>query len=235
MLFRSGDADPLGRALLLDGEHAFTVVGLVADHRELAPGAAPLPTYWVPVGQSPFLWHEQTHAILRTDGAAPATSEVARALAEALPGVAMHPLVALDQRVQMALGPQRMARAFLGAFALLALLLAAGGVFGLMAAQVAERRSELAVRSALGAGPLGLLMQVLRDAVLLSGPAALAGGFAGAALERSSREALGPWPDPGLGAPALALLALVGAALLAAFLPALRAATVPPAEALRAE
>ncbi len=230
-----GAADPLGRTLRLDGEHAFTVVGLVADHRELAPGSAPMPTYWVPLGQSAFLWNEQTHGILRTGGSAPAQAEVARAMAEALPGVAMHALIPLERRVQMALGPQRMARAFLGTFALLALLLAAGGVFGLMAAQVAEARPELAVRSALGAEPGILLRDVLRASALLSAPAGLAGALAGLALERSSRDLLGPWPDPGLAAPFGAFAALLAAALLAALLPALRAARTDPAAALRNE
>ncbi len=228
-----GAGDPVGKTLNLG--IPFTIVGVVEDHREFGPGQPPPPTYWVPLPQADFLWNVQLHAVLRTGPTAPARSELEAALKEVLPGVAMHRLVPLSVRINEALGPQRMVRAFLLVFSGLALLLGAGGVFGLMAANVAERRSELAVRSALGAEPLGLLTLVLRDAALLAGLAGLLGGLGAILLEQGGRPLLGPWPDPGLAAPALALAALVAAALLAALGPALRAATTHPAEALRSE
>jgi putative ABC transport system permease protein len=228
-----GSEDPVGRTLNLGTP--FTVVGVVEDHREFGPGQPPPPTYWVPLPQADFLWNVQLHAVLRTGPVAPARRELETALKEALPGVAMHRLVPLTDRLHEALGPQRMVQAFLLVFSGLALLLGGGGVFGLMAASVAERRSELAVRTALGAEPLGLLALVLREATLLATGAGIVGGLGALLLERSGRPLLGPWPDPGLAAPALALGALVLAALLAALGPALRAATTPPAEALRSE
>ena len=63
--------------------------------------------------------------------------------------------------------------------------------------------------------------------------AGLAGVLLGGALERVSRDVLGAWPDPPFMLTLMALGSLVGAALAAAFLPALRAARVSPAEALR--
>lgn len=228
-----GTDDVVGRTVDLQGP--FTVVGVVEDHRELGPGQPAPPTYWVPLAQADFLWNAQLHAVLRTGGAAPAPAELARALGEFLPGIAMHRLVPLGERVQEALGPQRMVRTFLAVFSAIALLLGAGGVFGLMAASVAERRPELAVRTALGAAPLDLLAQVLREAALLSALAGGVGGLGAVLLERGGRPVLGPWPDPGLLGPVLALGVLIFAALLAALGPALRAATTHPAEALRSE
>ena len=141
----------------------------------------------------------------------------------------------MEELLKTQLGPQRMARAFMAAFAALALLLAAGGVFGLMTASVAARRAEFGVRSALGASPLSLLGQVLREALRLTALAGLAGVLLGGALERLCRSVLGAWPDPPIFLAFLALGALVGAALAAAFLPALRAAFAAPSTVLREE
>lgn len=102
-----------------------------------------------------------------------------------------------------------------------------------MTAAVAARRTEFGVRAALGATPFDLLGQVLRETLRLALMAGLAGWALGLGLERLGRATLGALPEPPLHLGLLVVASLSFAAALAALLPALRAARIPPAEALR--
>lgn len=227
-----GTDDAVGRRLSF-GDQSFTIVGVLGDLREFGPAQAPPPLFYVPLAQSGLVWHRDLHLVFRTAGPAPTEAQLQSLLRETAPGLALDRYLPVEDLLKAQLGPQRMALAFLGAFATLALLLAAGGVFGIMAASVASRRAEFGVRSALGASPLAILGQILKETARLALLASLAGVLLGGLLERLGREALGAWPSPPLRLSLLALGTLVGAALASALLPALRAARVSPAEALR--
>jgi len=229
-----GTDDVVGRSLTFQ-EQTFTIVGVLADVREFSPAQEPPPIFYLPLPQAGIVWNEDLYVAFRAAGPPPSEPQMQALLREAAPGQALHRYRPMGELLKTQLGPQRMARAFMAAFAALALLLAAGGVFGLMTASVAARRAEFGVRSALGASPLSLLGQVLREALQLAALAGLAGVLLGGALERLCRSVLGAWPDPPLLLAFLALGALVGAALAATFLPALRAAFAPPSTALREE
>jgi ABC-type antimicrobial peptide transport system permease subunit len=130
---------------------------------------------------------------------------------------------------------ERFLTGLMGAFSLLALVLGATGVGGLVAYTVERRTRELGLRIALGADRRGILVRLLSRAVMLAAAgaaiglvAAMAGGRVLEAylFEVSARDPL---------VLALSPLALLSAALVAAALPARRAMQIPPTEAMRAE
>ena len=133
------------------------------------------------------------------------------------------------------LATARFSAVLLAVFAGVGALLTVVGVYGLLAHWVAQRRRELAVRSALGCAPARLFRAVAAEGALLFAAGALVGGAATWAVARGAAAALqgraggGGW----LVAGALAVLAVVTA--LAAALPARRAAATPPWTAMRAD
>lgn len=227
-----GSDDVVGRRLTFQ-EQPFTIVGVLADVREFGPAQPAPPVFYLPLAQSGIVWNQDLYVALRSVGPSPTEQQLQALLREVAPGQALHRYLPMKDLLKAQLGPQRMALAFIGAFASLALILAAGGVFGIMAASVTARRAEFGIRSALGASPASILGQILRETFQLTAVAGLAGVLLGGVLERVSRDVLGAWPDPPFMLTLMALGSLVGAALAAAFLPALRAARVSPAEALR--
>jgi putative ABC transport system permease protein len=141
----------------------------------------------------------------------------------------------MDEVVRGSIAAPRVTGALLVVFASLALALAAVGVYGVLSYGVSERSAEIGVRMALGARPADVQRLVLGEAATLAGAgigAGLFAAFAFARLMRSLLHEVGP-ADPLTFA---AVAAVLGAtALLAAFLPAHRAARLAPATALRHE
>lgn len=227
-----GTDDVVDQHLSFQGQ-PFRIVGLLADVQEFGPAQIAPPIFYVPLAQSNLVWNQDLHVAFRSMGPPPTEQQMQALLREAAPGLALFRYLPMRDLLEAQLGPQRMALAFVEAFAGLALLLAAGGVFGIMAASVSARRAEFGVRSALGATPLSILSQVLRETLRLASLAGLAGVLLGGLLERQSRDVLGLWPNPPFLITVVALASLVGSALAAAFLPALRAARISPSEALR--
>lgn len=230
-----GGEDPIGRTVTtsIDGER--TVVGVVDDVREFGPADPAPPMLFIPYSQGAGLWNTTLHAVFRASGPAPSSREIQRLVNEAAPDLGILRYAPLEEGLQDALGPQRMARAFLMAFAALAIFLAAGGVYGLMAASVAERRGEFGIRSALGATALDLLALVLRETAVLAALGAALGLPLAFGFHRLGDAWLQAVPGAGTVAALQAALLLFTTALAATLLPALRAARVDPMTALRAE
>jgi predicted permease len=228
-----GSEDAVGRAYPVGtGGQPATVVGVVEDFREFGPAREAPPLFFLPQAQGGLVWNESLHAVVRTGGAPCSLAQVQAIVRDVAPALAVHHFGTLAENLDVALGPQRMARAFLATFTLLALILAFGGVFALMASAVAGRTLEFGVRSALGATPRDLLVLVLREAGILG----LAGGCLGALLgalgERLAPDLLGAgalWPT----SLPLALLGLILMAFAASLPAALKAAFTPPMASLR--
>jgi putative ABC transport system permease protein len=143
--------------------------------------------------------------------------------------------VTLDERLSRDLVSPRFNLALIASFALVAVLLALVGVYGVIAYSVASRTRELGVRVALGATPRRLMSSVLTAGARLVGigiAVGVAGAIAVGRLISSLLYGLTPTDAPTL-ASAIAIFALVGAA--ACWLPARRASRVDPIAALRAE
>jgi hypothetical protein len=141
----------------------------------------------------------------------------------------------MDAVVDRSLAQRRMSTALFGAFAVVSLLLASVGVYGVMAFGVARRVREFGIRVALGARRADLTRLVLREGAGLAG-AGIVAGLAGAALLSGAMRSL----VYGVGLRdaasfALSAGALLGVAVLASYLPARRAASVDPAVTLRGD
>jgi putative ABC transport system permease protein len=147
----------------------------------------------------------------------------------------VHDLRTMDLLIADSLGPQRFATTLLAAFAGLAILLAAVGLYGLMSYSVAQRTSEIGIRMALGAQRGEVLSMVLRQGTKLAVAGIVAGVVIGLMLTRMMESVLYgvSAADPISFAGAAVLLVLV--ALVACYLPARRAMKVDPMVALRYE
>jgi putative ABC transport system permease protein len=163
------------------------------------------------------------------------TKTIAAAVRSVDPDIALANLRTMDQVKDESLAEDRFTMRLFVSFAVVALLLAAVGIYGLMAYAVSQRTQEIGLRLALGAGKSGVMLLILREASLL----ALFGlgiGLGGSVLVgRTMRTTL-----YGVGAMDLSVLFAVAmllffTALLASYLPARRAALIDPMQALRTE
>jgi putative ABC transport system permease protein len=228
--------DALGRVIRLGGPDSpeRTIVGIVSDVRHA--GLEVPQSYQVYVPQSQWTWAETTlNLVARTSGDATALGDALRGIVREID--ASQPVTDVrlyEDIVRAATGPRRIAAQLLIAFAIVALGLAAVGLYGALGVVAGQRRQEIGLRLALGAdgGQIGrlLLLQGLRPALagLVAGLAivAVAGGVLSTLLygiDELDASTFG-----------ISALVLMSAAALACAIPARRAARVDPATALRA-
>lgn len=230
--FLQGDRALGRRARTFFGEQRMReIVGVVADvHHSGLTDDAP-PTFYVPARQDP---QAGFRVVLRTEGdpaeVLPSAREVLGRLDPLLP---MTDAATLEELLGRTVAEPRFYTLVLGSFALLALLVAAMGLYGVMATSVASRRREMGIRFAVGAGRDEVLGLVLREALLLAGVGVALGAAGALGLGRVLRGLLfqvGP-ADP-LALIGGAALAMVACAV-AAWVPARRAAKVNPVDVLR--
>jgi predicted permease len=160
---------------------------------------------------------------------------IAAAVHSVDPQIALDRIRTMDQLKDESLGEDRYTMVLFASFAAVALLLAAVGIYGLMAFAVSQRTQEIGLRLALGAGRQRVIWLILKEASLLAA-VGLGIGFAGAALVgRAMRTTL-----YGVGAMDLSVIVSVAVilfctALCSSYLPARRAATIDPMQALRTD
>ncbi|MGD2067270.1 MAG: ADOP family duplicated permease [Gemmatimonadota bacterium] len=231
-----GAEDPVGRRLgwSFDGEHwsSYAVVGVVSDSHEYGIGRSGVHTVYRPADQAS--WGPTVLVATRGDPLALA-DRVRQIVRELDPTLPVDQVQTLEDLRASDVAPSRLNAALFGAFALLALLIAAVGVLGVLAFSVSQRVREFGVRMALGADRVSVLRSVLREGLLLVGVALALGAAGSLLLGRLLSDLLfGVEPiDPISLAWAGAVLGLV--AIGAALHPALRATRVDPARALAAE
>ncbi len=229
--------DPLGERVRIGGHEAGpwrTIVGVVGDVRHLDVALGATPQMYLPQSQRVDSY---LTLVVRTTHADPtALAEPIRNAVRALdPSVPIYDLASLPALVERSAASRRFVMRLLGGFAATALLLAAIGLYGVIAQSVAQRTREIGIRMALGASPRSVVLLVLSGGAAIVG-LGLAAGIAGAlgAGRFLSAVLYEVRPtDPVSLAGAAVLLAAV--ALAAHWLPARRAARVDPVEALRAQ
>jgi putative ABC transport system permease protein len=230
--------DPIGKRLKIplpptEYDNAWlTVVGVVGDARYRELRATRLDLYMAHRQSD----HRLRHVVVRARGdVAGLPAAIRRVVRELDPGQPAPEVIAMNDVVSEALGGPRFAARVFGAFALVALLLAAVGLYGLIAHSVERRTREIGVRMTLGACPSDVVRLVLAEGLrlaILGTALGLAGALAGARLLSSLLFGVGQ-ADALTQAAASALL--IGVAALACALPAWRALRIQPSEALRHE
>jgi putative ABC transport system permease protein len=230
------EGNPVGARIALGGKAGEapewrTVVGVVADHRHESLKGAAEPQAFVPYAQAPSGY---LRLLVRADGDALAlVPAVRRSVAAVDPDVPLTEPRLLRQVVAESLAPERFTSMALVGLGAAALVLAAIGLYGVMAFRVVRSTREIGVRMALGASRRGVLTLMLGQAGRLTA-IGLAIGLAGAAglSFGLSRLLFGITPlDPPVYAAVAVVLGAV--AILASLLPVLRASRVDPMEALR--
>jgi predicted permease len=226
------DAPAVGKVLRIwdDGMPELTVVGVAADSKYNALGEGPTPYLYLPLAQD-YRADMIVHARV-SDWTASAVREAAAALDPTLPLSAVR---AMEADMAFALAGARIGAGLLGAFAMLAVLVAAIGVYGVTAYMVARRTSEIGIRTALGATRGGVLRLMMWDTLRLAAAGLVLGLIGGAGLGRLVATQL--YGVGALDAPTFLIVpALVlSVAGIAALLPAGRAVARGPLPALRRE
>jgi len=207
------------------------VVGVVADTRQSALDAPADPTVYLPHAQAPtgditILLHTIPEPRLLTP-------ELRRAVSELNPQLPVTAITTLEEIEVNSLKARRFTLLLFGCFAGAALLLAVIGVYGVISHATAERSREFGVRLALGAQPADILRMVIGQGVAAAG-VGLIGGMLGAAalttLLRGMLFGVTPFDAPTFFAVGALMLTT---AVIASYIPARRATTVPPVTALR--
>ena len=230
-ILSAGD-DPLGRVVTVAGADR-RVVGVVANARQSRLEVSPDPEVYLPMAQSPYRYG---FLVLRTTGdpndALPALRGV---VAQALPQEPLRLIARLDDLVASQTAERRLNMLMFSLFGVLGLAIAEVGLFGVMAYLVSQQTRDIGIRMALGA----TRARVIADVVGYAGGLVAAGLVVGSLAAWSFSNLAGRFLfglDPrDARAYGVAMATLIAAALVATVLPARRAASIDPTEALRSE
>jgi predicted permease len=228
------DSSPIGKHLTFYGESLpYEIVGVVADakYKELRE-AAPRTVYLNTFQEGSI----SSQLALRTNVNPTAVAdEVRRTVLDVVKPVRVAKVTTLSEQMDASIVPERLIALLAGFFGALGALLAAIGLYGLLAYTVARRTNEIGIRMALGATGYDVMGIVLKSALSLVAAGLVVGApivfwskrFAASVVENLPVDTAFPI--------AFAAVAMTGVALVAAYVPARRAARVDPMEALRRE
>jgi putative ABC transport system permease protein len=228
--------DPIGRKIIcgFDSDKWMTIVGVVADIRTDGPAQAAGPELYMPFQQHPFHANE-LQLVVRTAGDPEALAvPLVHKMRELSPEVAVQ-TTTLHTMVYDAVAAPRFRAFLVSVFAGVALLLALAGVYGVMAYVVAQRTGELGLRMALGCAPAGVVRLVLGRAALLAVAGLVLGAGLSTVASRYVDTLLYGVKATDLAGYLMAAAAVALVTLLAASVPAFRAARIDPAVTLRQE
>ncbi len=232
---RFGSADPIGRRIQVGPQRTpavwSVIVGIVGDVRTDALDRTPREAIYQPHAMNPFHY---VRLVARTAGH-PSSAEraVRAALRSADPGIALFHVQPMDDYVAASLAERRFALTLITLFGLVALLLAAVGIGGVMSHSVVQRTPEIGIRTALGAGTGTVFAMILREGMALTAIGVALGllvALGGARAISGFLFGVGP-VDPSTVLMTAAVLLAVSAVAL--YLPARAAARISPLDALR--
>jgi putative ABC transport system permease protein len=209
------------------------IVGVVSNVPYEGLHAPPKPAYYLPFSQGRWNY---TYVLARAAGDPHGLAQELRAaVAELDPELAVTDVRTLDERIAASLGAPRFRSRLFLSFCLLALVLAAVGIYAVTASAVAERTREIGIRIALGAGKRTVVGEVVRRAMRPAVAGLAVGLLAALALTQTLQGLLYGLDPTDPATFTLAAAVLLASALLAAWLPARRAAGADPVVALRRE
>jgi predicted permease len=243
------DGNAVGKIVRF-GPNAHEVVGIVADAKHSSINELPRAQLFIPMARSEVSTlrlfvradgdpaaHATTQSPRRGDPG-PLVADIRNAIRGLDPNLPVYDARTLNEHMQGAIFAQRMAADLLGAMGVLALLLAAIGLYGVMAYAVSQRTQEMGIRLALGASPASLLNMVVGQGMKLTsvglviGLAIALGAFGSIGAVRTLLPGISPL-DPMTFIAVPALLAAI--AFVATWIPAKRAGRVDPVVALRVD
>nr|MDQ3069581.1 ABC transporter permease [Acidobacteriota bacterium] len=210
-----------------------TIIGVVGDVYQSSLETAPRTEAYTPMAQGRSIFAE---LIVKTAGDPyDVLPQVKQAVLAAMPDVPLRNVRTMEEVIARRVAQRRLNMLLLGLFGVLGLVIAAVGIYGVMAYVVAQRTREIGVRMALGATRATVVRMVLRNAAVLMALGLAAGGVLAWFLSFAAKTFLFKMDvnDPRAFAAAIAALAVAG--LVASVIPARRAASVDPMVALRAE
>lgn len=227
-------AAAVGKRVRMAGDSKWlTIVGVVRSIRDEGVAEAPRPHTYFPYAQ---YGGSRPTLVVRSDEAASSVERAARgAIAAVDPGVPVDNPHAIAAAISSSLATRRITELLLAGFGVIALLLAACGLYGVMSLYVANRRREFGIRAAMGAEPAMLVRVVLTESVTLVATGASVGFLASLIVGRSVRALLYEVTPTDVTVYVGVAGTLLVVAALACFLPARRAASSDPLIALRAD
>ncbi len=230
-----GAEEAVGKSLDLGVWGVFRVVGVVQGIRHWGGASDIPPSVYIPWGRWGAFSNIYRLMIRSTTEVSALSGLIREAVWSVDPNLPVEEVVPLRSRVEASMAGRRFLTLLLGTFATVALILATGGIYASMLYSVGQRRREMGIRMAMGAGGREVVGLVLRGAFVqtsLGVAVGLAGSIGLSLALQSWLVGVAPVDHVTLGG-AVAILAL--AALLASFVPAIRAARTDPVETLQVE
>jgi putative ABC transport system permease protein len=239
------DKDPLGKQIDLGGKHTgmiktYTIVGVLGDQAEDSPGSSTSPMIFVSDQQIPTtslfyqaLLKTQVNFVVKTHGNIPVVADMRSLFHQNAPGFALDGFQTMQEAVEKSTFSQRLSLYLVGSFAGLAVAMVFAGLYGVLSQLVSYRRREIGVRMALGATRTSVAQLVLRQGSVLVAAGLGVGLLLAFACGRLVKSFLYQVQPVDLWTYAAAALALTMIGLTAALLPARKAASIQPMEALR--
>ena len=209
------------------------IVGVVADVKQSSLAKATLPQFWAPFDQWPM--SNMTVVLHTARDVQSVVADARRAMHELDPDLAVAHVTTLEDVVADSVAQPRFYMMLLTAFAIVAILLASIGIYGVIAYLVGQRAREIGIRIALGASPSNVVRMVVNEGVVMVAIGIGIGIVGAIALTQLMRALLFNTTSTDPMTYILVTLVLAGVALVASSVPALRAANVDPALAMRAE
>jgi len=225
-------ADPIGKRFKEISGAPHEIIGVARDISSRRVGQLDGPLFYTPASPRDLTG---LSFVLRTKGNQAASISAVRELGRSLDKETVVTVEPLEENVRRMLGPERMGAWFAGTVSLLALLIAATGIYGMLSYHVAERTSEIGIRMALGAQRRNVLLLIVGDGMKLAGIGTAVGLVAAIALTKVLASVLlGVVSTDAATFAAVSIGALV-VAFLACYIPAHRATKVDPLVTLRNE
>jgi predicted permease len=237
----------VGQQVIIGGKNTdlkqpYTIVGVMADSVQDNVSQPAVPEIDLPYPQIPVtsffyqvLVAPEANYVIRTQGPVEIVSSIRNAFHESHPDFALDEFITMTDARDQSDFSQRMGLYLIGSFAGIAVVMVLAGLYGVLSQFVGQRRREIGIRMALGADRASILSMILRRGLALIAVGLGIGLLASAATEQSLRSflfgvsPLDPWTYVGVTA------VLVAVGILAALIPARRAAGTEPTNALRAE
>lgn len=239
--------DPLGQQLNLGGKDTgmikpYTIVGVIGDQVDKTVGSATQPRILLPQQQIPTtslfypaLLKTVVSFVVKTSGNVPVAAEMRSIFHEAAPGFALDNFETMQDAVDKRTFSQRLGLYLVASFAGLAIAMVFAGLFGVLSQLVSYRRREIGVRMALGATRASIAQLILRQGSILVGCGLAAGTILAIATGRLVKSFLYQVQPLDLWTYVAVAVSLCIIGLSAALIPARRAATIEPMQALRIE